>query len=289
MNEADVIQKARTFVAGVGQQSVPPDLSAYVKAANAKVMREELGERESGTSMRRPDGKHVIVVNSLEASVRQNFTICHELAHIILDLPSNHQEVPAWGYVKRDPNEWMCDLFAAELLMPYGLWAKTLPPQETSRELIEFMAASFGCSFPAAASRYATLARCPCAYVTMSHGTVRFAAMSTSLRRVGARIPSRSPVPPGSVAHRLRGAGIAAFEQDVVAQDVWFQDWNKGLDLSELARHDVEHDSTVSLLWFEDEDLPDFELNRFGVRQVDDGGLSELDGQLPWPSGKRRR
>src|SRR5690349_3616285 len=122
MNEADVIQKARTFVTSVGQHSVPPDLKAYLKAANAKVMREELGDRESGTSLRRPDGKHVIVVNSLEASVRQNFTICHELAHILLDLPSNHQEVPAWGTVKREPNEWMCDLFAAELLMPYGLW-----------------------------------------------------------------------------------------------------------------------------------------------------------------------
>jgi Zn-dependent peptidase ImmA (M78 family) len=288
MNEADVIQRARAFVANVGPLSAPPDLSLYVKAANAKVMLEELGDGESGTSLRRPDGKHVIIVNSLESIARQTFTICHEIAHIVLDLPSNHQEVPPWGYVKRDPNEWMCDLFAAELLMPHALWRKTVPDQEPSQELIEFMAASFACSFPAAASRFATLATCPCAYVTMSRGTVRFAAMSTSLRAVGAKVPLRSPVPPGSVAHRLREAGASRFERNVVAQDVWFQDWDKGLDMSELARHDEEYDSTVSLLWFADEDLPEVEVNRFGVRETNDGGLAELDGHLPWPSGKRR-
>ena len=63
----------------------------------------------------------------------------------------------------------------------------------------------------------------------------------------------------------------------------------QGLDLNELARHYRTSDTTVSLLWFSDEDLPEVEVNRFGVREVDDGGLAELTGELPWPGKNRKR
>jgi hypothetical protein len=76
---------------------------------------------------------------------------------------------------------------------------------------------------------------------------------------------------------------------DEVAQDVWFENWEKGLDMSELSRHYQPTDTTLSLLWFDEEDLPEVEVTRFGTRLVDDGGLAELTGELPWPSGKKRR
>ena len=289
MDEADVQHKARTFVADVDTTNIQNDLSAYLKAANAKVLKEELGEGESGTTFTRPDGKHLITVNSLESTARQRFTVCHEIAHIVLALSSSHEAVPSWGYVKRDPNEWMCDLFAAELLMPYKLWKAKVPDGEPSQEVMEYMAAEFNSSFPAAASRYATLADCPCAYVTMEHGKVRFAAQSMALRRVGARIPVRSPIPSGSIAYRLRSEARSQLDTGDVAQDVWFQDWDKGMDMLEMARHYQSSDTTVSLLWFTDEDLPVIEVNRFGVRVVEDGGLAELTGELPWPDGRKRR
>ena len=46
--------------------------------------------------------------------------------------------------------------------------------------------------------------------------------------------------------------------------------------------------TTTSVLWFDSEDLPEVEVNRFGVRVKDDGGLAELTGQLPWPGRSRR-
>tara|TARA_Y100000296_G_C5092654_1_gene215688 strand:- start:431 stop:742 length:312 start_codon:yes stop_codon:yes gene_type:complete len=73
------------------------------------------------------------------------------------------------------------------------------------------------------------------------------------------------------------------------AQDVWFENWQAGLDLTETSRHLPKYDTTLSLLWFKEEDLPEVEVNRFGVKLVDDGGLAELTGELPWPSGKKRR
>ena len=48
MDEADVTQKARAFVAKVDVSGIREDLTPYVVAANAKVKKEELSEGESG-------------------------------------------------------------------------------------------------------------------------------------------------------------------------------------------------------------------------------------------------
>lgn len=131
MDEADVTQKARAFVAKVDVSGIREDLTPYVVAANAKVKKEELSEGESGYTITKPNGKHVITVNSLETEERQRFTICHEIAHIVLALESSHEEVPSWSYAKRHPNEIACDTFAAELLMPYQQWLSLVPKGRT--------------------------------------------------------------------------------------------------------------------------------------------------------------
>ncbi|MCK4130363.1 ImmA/IrrE family metallo-endopeptidase [Ralstonia pseudosolanacearum] len=289
MDEVSVQLRAREFVASVDVSQIADDLSVYVQAANAKLRKEELDEGESGFTITKPNGQHVITVNSLETEERQRFTICHEIAHIVLDLPSNHEEVPSGAYAKRDLSEVWCDTFAAELLMPYQAWKQRVPDGEPSIALIERMATEFRTSFPAAASRFATLADIPCAYVTMDAGVVRHAARSTSLRQARAWIPPRTPIPVGSVAHRLRAVGLSGIESAEVAQDLWFEDWDKGLELWELARHYHRTDTTVSLLWFSEEDLPEIGAGKFERSRVsNDGGLAELTGELPWP-GKRKR
>lgn len=289
MNELDVQQRARAFVANVDTKDIENFLSAYLEAANAKLLSEELEDGESGFTVTKPNGKHVITVNSLETEERRRFTVCHELAHIVLDLPSSHDEVPSWSYAKRDANEILCDNFAAELLMPYQVWMAQVPKAEPSVEIIQRLAQKFRTSFPATASRYASLADIPCAFVTMERGLIRYAARSTALRRVGAWIPPRSPIPAGSVARRLRAAAENQIETDEIPQDIWFQDWEKGLDLWEMARHYQRSDTTVALLWFSPEELPDVEVTRFGVRVKEDEGLQELTGELPWPSKSKRK
>ena len=289
MDETGVQQRARAFVASVDTSNIRNDLSVYVQAAKAKLRKEDLGEGESGYTVTKANGQHVITVNSLETEERQRFTLCHEIAHIILELPSNHKETPSWSYAKRDINEVMCDIFAAELLMPYKMWKEKVPKDEPSGEVIKYMATEFGVSFPAAASRYANLAEHPCAFVTMERGVIRYAARSTSLRRAGAWIPPKSPIPEGSVAYRLRASGLSQIEIDEVAQDLWFENRGEALDLWEMARHYHRFDTTVSLLWFPEDDLRQAELDRLGTRVVDDGGLAELTGELPWPGRRKQR
>jgi Zn-dependent peptidase ImmA (M78 family) len=289
MDEADVQQRARTFIAPLDLRNIRDDLSVYMRAANAILRNEEMGSDESGTTLTRPDGKHVITVNARESIERQRFTVCHEIAHVILGLASSHDGVPSWSYAKRHPNEIACDWFAAELLMPYMQWLAAVPKGEPSHAVIDYMASEFRCSYPAAASRYATLATMPCAFVTMEHGTVRYAARSMALRRAKAWIPPRTPIPQGSVAYRLRADGRSHIDTDTVAQDIWFEEWESGLDMNEMGRHYRSSDTTTSLLWFEEEELPKRDFDRFGRPVEEEEGLAELTGELPWPGKSRRR
>jgi Zn-dependent peptidase ImmA (M78 family) len=289
MEEAEVQQRARAFIAPLDLRSIRDDLSVYLGAANAVLRRDEMGDGESGTTLTRPDGKHVITVNSRESIERQRFTVCHEIAHVVLGLPSSHDSVPSWSYAKRHPNEIVCDWFAVELLMPYKQWLAVVPKGEPSLGVIEHMAGEFRCSYPAAASRYATLATVPCAFVTMEHGMVRYATRSMALRRAKAWISPRTQIPQGSVAYRLRTDGPSGIDTDTVAQDIWFENWDSGLDMTELSRHYRSSDTTTSLLWFEEEELSEREFDRFGRRVEADEGLAELTGELPWPGRRRRR
>ena len=173
--------------------------------------------------------------------------------------------------------------------MPYQQWLDLIPRSEPSQALIEHMASTFKTSFPASASRFASLTDMPCAFVTMDKGVIRYAARSAPLRRISARISPKSPIPCGSVSYKLRSAGQSASETGEIAQDIWFDEWDQGLDLWEMSRHYHRPDITIALLWFDAADLPEIEIDRFGRRTADDGGLAELTGELPWPSKSRRR
>jgi hypothetical protein len=84
-------------------------------------------------------------------------------------------------------------------------------------------------------------------------------------------------------------SNVSVADIEEVPQDTWFENWETGLDLWELARHYHRTDTTIALLWFDDEDLPEVEVTRFGVRMEDSGGLAELTGELPWPGRSKRR
>lgn len=288
MQDLDVLMQARAFMECVDLSNIRDDLGPYLAKANARVRLEDMPRGESG-NVAEINGRTVITVNKNETEERQRFSVCHEIAHKVLGLPSSHQQVPSWGYAKRDENEIACDVFAVELLMPREQFQAVLCDSEPSLETVEKLRAAFNTSYPATASRLARLTNSPCAFVTMEMGRVKYASMSTRLRALGARIAFQSPIPDGSVACHLRGIGSTSFEEGYVEQDVWFEDWPKGLELIELARHHPSSDTTLSLIWFSEDDAPTFEVDRFGRRIADDEGLPELTGELPWPGRRRRK
>lgn len=73
------------------------------------------------------------------------------------------------------------------------------------------------------------------------------------------------------------------------AEEIWFSDWKRGGVLLEEARHLAQWDRTLTLLWFEDEELPASGQTDIADSDDDEPLLRELDGVLPWPGKKRRK
>lgn len=287
MDELSVVLKARELINKVNPTVIPVPIKAYVEQAGAVLrVQDDLEANEPGFSFEN-NGKYFICVNKKDSDERQRFTACHELAHIVLGLPSDHKEMPWWSYAKRSLNEIFCDVFAAELLLPYKLFKPLVEKTDISLAAIDDLAERFGASNMATGSRFATVIKAPCAFVLSEQGKVRYASRSTALREVKAWIPPGSVLPTGSVAERIRAGGNSDGPEGTAA-DLWFSDWDRGGDLLEDARHLAKWDQTVALLWFEDEEVPPLKQQSRDWEE-EETGLPELDGTLPWPGKKRRK
>jgi hypothetical protein len=282
-----VVLTARELINKVSPTIIPVPIEAYVEHIGAVLRPQyDLEPNEPGWCFE-SNGKHYICVNAKDREEHQRFTACHELAHIVLGLPSEHKELPWWSYAKRSPNEIFCDVFAAELLLPFKLFKPFVEKAEINLAAVDDLAERFVASNMATGSRFATLVSAPCAFVLSEKGKVRYASRSTALRQANAWIPPRMVLPQGSLSERLR-AGVTCNGPEEMEADVWFNNWDRGGALLEDARHLRKWDQTVALLWFEDEEVLPLKQDR-REREEEEFGLAELDGILPWPGKKRRK
>ncbi len=287
MDEVTAVWRAREFVRKVRPDVVPVPVERYAAEIGAEV-RVEVGLEpdEAGCSFE-AGGKRFICVNAGDRRTRQRFTICHEIAHFVLKLPSEHKNSPAWSYMRRPLNEIWCDVFAAELLLPINLFKPRVVRSEMSLEAVGTLAGEFDTSLTATGSRFAFVAESPCAFVLAEGGVVRYASRSKALRDAFAMIPSGSKLPRESLSERLRQGRVPDGPEECDA-DLWFAQWERGGVVLEDARHLESWDQTLTLLCFEDDELPEK-----GPRESDGGdeeaALQELDGILPWPGKRRRR
>ena len=286
MDEFTAIMKARALVNKVNPRAIPVSVEAYASELNAKVKYDKTmsaGEDGCSTTF---NGKLVIAVNANDRPERQRFTICHEIAHAVLGLPSEHH-VTSWSYAKRPQNEVICDVFAAELLLPFTLFKPHVARALVGFRAVETLADLFEASLAATASRFATVTSTPCAYVLSEGGKIRYSARSKSLREAKAWVPLGVGLPEGSMAARLRSGQGCEGPQEIAA-DLWFDDWRRGGELLEDSRYHLTWDQGLSLIWFEDEDMP-AQTNTEHRLTYENDGLAELDGILPWPGRGRRR
>ncbi|MGH6875749.1 MAG: ImmA/IrrE family metallo-endopeptidase [Rhizomicrobium sp.] len=287
MDEFAVVMKARELINKVGPTTIPAPIGSYVEQIGAVLrVRHDLEENEPGFSFEN-GGEHFICVNGKDSEERQKFTACHEIAHIVLGLPSDHSGLPWWSYAKRPLNEIFCDVFAAELLLPYKLFKPLVDRADISLSVVDGLSERFEASRTATGSRFAAVAAAPCAFVLSEQGKVRYASRSPTFRDARAWIAPQMALPEGSMSARIRLGSISDGPGEVPA-DLWLSDWRRGGVLLEDARHLARWDQTITLLWFEDEEVPEPTLDRRD-REEEEFGLAELDGILPWPGRRRRR
>ncbi len=288
MDEFTVILKARELVRKISPKTARVAVEDYVKEVGAILhVDDTLGPQEAGWTFVK-DGRHYICVNGNDRQERQRFTVCHEIAHIVTGLPSEHETHPSGTYAARSPNEILCDVFAAELLLPFPIFKPMVEKADISLAAIDGLAQHFEASVTATGSRFAAVAGYPCAFVLSEGGLVRHASRSTSLRDGKAWIAPRMALPKGSVCARLYAGGSCIGAEETAA-DLWFSDWSRSGILLEDARHLAQWDQTIALLWFEDEELPPLTDENPRFQEEEENGLTELDGNLPWPGRRRRR
>jgi len=294
MDEFQAVLKARELVRKVNPTTVPVPVELFAQEVGAIIRpQSDMGPDEAGYCFE-SKGKLFICTNSNDRSERQRFTVCHEVAHLRLGLPSQHENLPWWSYAKRPIAEILCDVFAAELLLPYDLFHPVAEKASIGLSSIDELAECFQASVTATGSRYAYVVNAPVAFVLSEQGKVRYASRSKPLRDAPAWIPPRLEMPEGSLSKSVR-AGTSIESRDAVDAGLWFSEWERGGTLLEEVRHLAQWDQTLTLLWFEDEEVPGRKVrdDRGEIHEEeeneDDALLKELDGQLRWPGKRRRR
>lgn len=294
MDEFTVILKARQFVRDAGINSIPVDMERYAAASKAAIkVSYNLHDAESGQTFPL-SGRHIITVNGNHREERQRFTVLHEIAHIILELPSQHHGTnistsDLLSYRSRPKEEILCDVFASECLLPYDQFKIDVESADVSLDEVKELANRYKASVTSTGSRFAVNSSIPCAFVLIEHGKVRYVSMSKHLRELKGWIEFSVPVPKGSVAERISTSASAAQDYYELPTSTWFVNGVKGFDvLAEESMLLREWDQCLSLIWFDDDLRPAWQA---GVHQDDDDEplLEELDGILPWPSRSKRK
>ena len=277
----------------LASQRSPVELERLAAAANAKIKcLYDLDDDESGQTTVHKD-KHIIIVNGNHREERQRFTVLHEIAHIVLELPSQHHGTKLttgdlMRYARRPPEEVLCDVFAAECLLPYDMFSRDVGDVDISLDAVKTLAEKYKASLTTTGSRFAVSAPEPCAFVLSEDGHVRYVSRSKFLNELKGWIDFSVPVPKGSVAYRLIQGTSINEDYDELPTDVWF---NGGITnrpfLAEEAILLREWNQCLSLIWFDESMRPAHV--RKHEDEDDEPLLKELDGTLPWPSKSRRR
>lgn len=290
LDEVGVSLKARRHTRRLSAADASLPVDRYLEKLGLQTefvirLDDSLAEDEAGRTVPIGD-KHVIILNANDRPERQRFTAFHEVAHVVLGLPTEHN-AKCEAFARRSPNEILCDVFAAELLLPGHLARPVVEDSDFGFQAIEDLAQKFSASLAAAGSRFAVLCSRPCFFVLTKHGIVRYASRSTGMRQFGGWIrPGQAP-PTTSMAARLTRSPNLDGPVEIDAVD-WLDDWTRGGFLLEDSRHFARFNQTLSLLWFEDDDRVGHEREYSDVVD-DEDALRPLDGVLPWPGKRKRR
>jgi Zn-dependent peptidase ImmA (M78 family) len=291
MDEATTILKARELLHRVRIDSIPVDVKRIAAACGFEVrFSDKLGPNQSGQTFIHADRK-VVVVNLRDRIERQRFTILHEIAHHELELPSVHgttvsaQQLEC--YVGRPREEVLCDVFAAECLVPLKVMVEQIDAATFTISGIRSLAEAFQASLSCVASRYAHASTELHIFVLEEKGSIRNVISSATVRDAKFWISNGIRLPAGSAAALARRSGSAEGSCDSEGADWSSSDCATSYFCYEEALVMREWDQSITLITLEKSKRRN-ENNR-PEAQAEDELLPELTGEMQWPGRKRRK
>lgn len=285
MDENTAVARARKLLKDAGISTAPVDVEALARFLGFNVSRRELEEGEAGNTFTRRGQKH-ICVNDRDSVLRQRFTILHEIAHHVLELPSKHGEkVPSIElerFTGRHQEEIFCDIFAAECLVPWRLIQPLAQEKDFTLEYLAELTNTFQASRSCIASKFAQASTGHIAFVVAEEGLVKYAIGSKALRESRLWINRAVPLPQNSAAAKAFKTGISGVhEADSDATDWSHSDDAHRFACFEQAIYHAPTKQTQSILIFEElEQRP--VSSGYRANQDNEGLLEELDGFPGW-------
>lgn len=281
MDELVAIGRARKLVQGI--EKPPVDVHALI-AAHGLIFKESdrLERGEAGNTVTK-GGTTYIVVNKNDDPFRRRFTALHELAHNILELPSKHSSgVPAnelERFAGRPPEEKICDVFAAECLVPAHLIQPLIANASFSVEVLLDLTRKFQASRQCIASSFVRNSKDLVAYVYAEAGVTQHVISSAALRNAGIFVQG-GLLPSSSAASK---AMLAATESDI--QELDASDWSSS---DRAINYGCYEEALFAPAWKQTHSLLTFEPVASNLRNTEasddtDELLAELTGHLPWP------
>jgi len=285
MDETVAIARARKLLKDAGITNVPVDVESLALAAGFKVSRKELPDGEAGSTFERRGQKH-IWVNQNDSLARQRFTILHEIAHHVLELPSKHgDKVPAHElerFTGRHPEEVLCDVFAAECLVPWQLIQPKAEEKDFTLEHLTELAGEFQASRACIASRFVQASNDYLAFVVAEDGVIKYSIVSKALRQAKVWLNIDIPLPRESAAAEALAEGIGGqYEVDGEGTDWSHSDDARRFACFEQATFFAPTRQTQSIIIFEELELRPASIG-YHAPDDNDGLLEELDGHPGW-------
>ena len=284
MDENIAVSRARRLLKDAGVTSAPVDVASLALSLGFHVSQQDLPDGEAGSTFERRGKKH-IWVNKNDGPVRQRFTILHEIAHHVLELPSKHgDKVPAnelERFTGRHPEEVLCDIFAAECLVPWQQIQLLAQERDFTLEHLTELAGRFQASRSCVASRFAQASSDHLAFVVAEDGVIKYAIVSKALRQANVWINRGTPLPRNSAAANALLAGAGGFEADSEGTDWSHSDEARRFACYEQATFFAPTRQTQSIIIFDElEQRP--ASTGFHSSDDNDGLLEELDGLPGW-------
>lgn len=294
MDEFSTILRARQLANEAGVNSAPVDIQKYLKVpsinAVLRVDYDLLADQAGSTTLIKD--RHCIFVNGCHSRERQRFTVLHEIGHIVLNIPSSHSKhlktQDLYSYRKKPKEEILCDVFAAELLLPEALFRQDVLRTQIGFDGIETLASNYETSLTSTGSRFAVLNEEPCAFILSEAGKVRYVSYSRDMREqkswisIGLTIPNDTLTVARLKGHKEEGP------VEIEAHQWLENETRKGRYILEDVRLLEQWNQSLTLIWFENAEYREHE-NSTQEEYEEEPGLQELDGSLPWPSKRRRR
>jgi hypothetical protein len=230
-----------------------PDVYEIAAAVDVPVREIEATSFEGALVRVKGQPRGIIAINrAIRELGRKNFTIAHELAHLILPGHDDSTvcasgQVENWGTGEK-AKEVDANRFAAELLLPEVAVRRTVGSQTPGFGIVALLAHTFTASLTAAAYRFVELSSFRCAVVWSARGQVRWFKASDEFGqfvRIRERVDARS-----FASDCLAGQAVPEVPEAVSA-DVWLSGagFDQEATILEESRAMPTYDGVLTLLW----------------------------------------